>query len=107
MRGRDLFGSTRAAGPSCLACEVEGVWRLLLSWDPHRHLGTDIYLGIVSLLGGNSVSILLRLGDEGAFRRRRFYPSSRRVAEPSEDTPGGASHLHLQRRGTTKEGNEG
>ena len=34
-------------------------------------------------------------------------PSSCCVAEPSEDTPGGASHLHLQRRGTTKEGNEG
>ena len=31
-------------------------------------------------------------------------PSSCCVAEPSEDTPGGASHLHLQRRGTTKEG---
>jgi len=34
-------------------------------------------------------------------------PSSCCVAEPSEDTPRGASHLHLQRRGTTKEGNEG
>jgi hypothetical protein len=34
-------------------------------------------------------------------------PSSCCVAEPSEDTPGGASHLHLQRRRTTKEGNEG
>ena len=99
MRGRDLFGSTRAAGPSCLACEVEGVWRLLLSWDPRRHLGTDIYLGIVSLLGGNGVSILLRFGGEASFCRRRFYPSSRRVAEPSEDTSGGASRSHLQRRG--------
>jgi len=29
------------------------------------------------------------------------------VAEPSEDTPGGASRLHLKRRGTTKEGSEG
>ena len=99
MRGRDLCGSTRVAGPSCLACEVEGVWRLLLSWDPRRHLGTDIYLGIVSLLGGDGISILLRLGGEGAFCRRRFYPSSRRVAEPSEDTSGGASCSHLQRRG--------
>jgi len=34
-------------------------------------------------------------------------PSSCCVVEPSEDTPGSASHLHLQRRGTTKEGNEG
>ena len=70
-----------------------------MSWEPCRHVGTDIYLGIVSLLGDIGVSILLRLGREGAFRRRRFYPSSRRVAEPSEDTPGGASRSHLQRRG--------
>jgi hypothetical protein len=34
-------------------------------------------------------------------------PSSCCVAEPSEDTPGGAFHLHLQRRHMTKEGNEG
>jgi hypothetical protein len=34
-------------------------------------------------------------------------PSSCCVAEPSEDTPGGASHLHLQRRRTAKEGNGG
>ena len=70
-----------------------------MSWDPRRHLGTDIYLGIVSLLGGNGVSILLRFGGEASFCRRRFYPSSRRVAEPSEDTSGGASRSHLQRRG--------
>ena len=34
-------------------------------------------------------------------------PSSCCVAEPSEDTPGGASHLHLQWRRITKEENEG
>ncbi len=99
MQGRNLVGSMRAAGPSCLACEVKGVWRLLLSWDLHQHLGMDIYLGIVSLLGGNGISILLRLGGEGAFRRRRFYPSSHCVAEPSKDTSGGVSRLHLQQHG--------
>ena len=40
-------------------------------------------------------------------KRGLLPPLSCCVAEPSDDTPGGASHLHLQRCGTTKEGNEG
>ena len=65
MRGRDLVGSTRAEGPSCLACEVKGVWRLLLSWDPHRHLRTGIYLGLFPYWAAMASRSCLGLGGRG------------------------------------------
>ena len=57
-----------------------------LSWDCFL-VGRERRLNLAQAWGG------------GGIPKMAVYPLSRRVAEPSEDTSGGASCSHLQRRG--------